>query len=292
MKLNERLTESTQRTERFLSDMMQSLLLSDEPQKKLFESMRYSLLAGGKRLRPFLVREFCRVCGGTEEAADHAAAAIEMIHTYSLIHDDLPCMDDDDLRRGKPTNHKVYGEAVACLAGDGLQTDAFRVLAESTNDDAVKTRCVLILATEAGSCGMVGGQVLDMEAEQRECTDTDVIAIQSRKTGGLFRAACLMGVVCGKGTPAQFDAAERYADAIGLAFQIEDDILDVIGSKEKLGKSVGTDEDKNTFVKIYGIDKCREIVRQQTQIAIDALSAFDGAEVLRELALYLTEREN
>ncbi len=291
MKLTERWTACTQQTEAFLAGMMQELHKSAEPQKTLFDAMQYSLMAGGKRLRPFLVQEFCRVCGGEENDSMHAAAAIEMIHTYSLIHDDLPCMDNDDFRRGKPTNHKVFGEATACLAGDALLTDAFRVLNESKNDDAIRSRCTLILATEAGSCGMVGGQVLDMLAEERDCTDADVIAIQSRKTGGLIRAACCMGVCCGKGTPAQFDAAERYADAIGLAFQIRDDVLDVIGSKEKLGKSVGTDAAKNTFVRLYGIEKCEALIRQQTEIAIDALSAFEDAECLRELALFLAGRD-
>lgn len=292
MTLNEKLNKNAAETEQLLAAEIDRLSSSTEPQKVLFDAMRYSLMAGGKRLRPFLVREFCRICGGADEMALPAAAAIEMVHTYSLIHDDLPCMDNDDYRRGKPTNHKVYGEAAAVLAGDALLTDAFRVLCEGKTDAAARARCVLILATEAGSCGMVGGQVLDMEAEQRECTDAEVIAIQSRKTGGLFRAACLMGVVCGGGTPSQFDAAERYADAVGLAFQIEDDILDVVGSKDTLGKSVGTDENKNTFVKIYGIDRCREIVKEQTQLAIDALSAFENADTLRELALYLTDREN
>lgn len=292
MMLIDSMVQCASKTEAFLSARMDLLARSSEPQKVLFDSMRYSLLAGGKRLRPFMVREFCRVCNGREENAEHAAAAIEMIHTYSLIHDDLPCMDNDDFRRGKPTNHKVYGEARAVLAGDALLTDAFRVLCESPNEDAVKARCVMILSTEAGSCGMVGGQVLDMEAEQRTCTDTEVIDIQSRKTGALFRAACCMGVVCAGGTPAQFEAAERYADAIGLAFQIEDDILDVVGNAEKLGKSVGTDAEKNTFVKLYGIERCREIVREQTRRAIDALAVFQNAEPLRELAIYLTEREN
>lgn len=292
MTLNEKLKKNAAEIELLLAAQIDTLTDSAEPQKVLFESMRYSLMAGGKRLRPFLVREFCRVCGGTDDMALHAAAAIEMIHTYSLIHDDLPCMDNDDFRRGKPTNHKVYGEAQAVLAGDALLTDAFRVLCDGPVDASAKARCVTILATEAGSCGMVGGQVLDIDAEDRDCTDADVIAIQSRKTGGLFRAACCMGVVCGGGTPAQFDAAERYADAIGLAFQIEDDILDVVSSREVLGKSVGTDEAKNTFVKIYGIEKCREIVKAQTQIAIDALSAFEDADTLRELAIYLTDREN
>lgn len=291
MTLNERWSACTLKTEAFLKNTMQQLQDSPEPQKSLFDAMQYSLLAGGKRLRPFLVQEFCRVCGGEETDAEHAAAAIEMIHTYSLIHDDLPCMDNDDFRRGKPTNHKVFGEATACLAGDALLTDAFRVLSESPNDAAIRARCTLILATEAGSCGMVGGQVLDIDAEQRECTDADVIAIQSRKTGGLIRAACCMGVACGKGTPEQFDAAERYADAIGLAFQIRDDVLDVVGSKEKLGKSVGTDTAKNTFVRLYGIDKCEELIRQQTEIAIDALKVFDNADCLRELALFLAGRD-
>lgn len=291
MTLNERWASCTQQIEAFLKDSMQRLQDSPEPQKTLFDAMQYSLFAGGKRLRPFLVQEFCRVCGGEASEAIHAAAAIEMIHTYSLIHDDLPCMDNDDFRRGKPTNHKVFGEATACLAGDALLTDAFRVLTESPNDAAIRARCTLILATEAGSCGMVGGQVLDMDAEQRECTDADVIAIQSRKTGGLIRAACCMGVTCGKGTPAQFDAAERYADAVGLAFQIRDDVLDVVGSKEKLGKSVGTDAAKNTFVRLYGIDKCEELIRQQTDIAIDALSVYEDADTLRELALFLAGRD-
>ena len=291
MTLNERWQNSTDRTERFLSDRLSALAASSQPQKDLFEAVRYSLLAGGKRLRPFLVREFCRVCGGTDENADHAAAAIEMIHTYSLIHDDLPCMDNDDFRRGKPTNHKVFGEALAVLAGDALLTDAFRVLCESNNDPAVCTACVSVLAYEAGSCGMVGGQVLDMEAENRICTDSEVIAIQSRKTGGLIRAACRMGVLCGGGTEEQYAAATRYADAVGLAFQIEDDILDVVGSAEKLGKSVGTDEKKNTFVRLYGIEKCRELVREQTDLAIRALEPFAQADTLKQLASVLSTRE-
>ena len=291
MTLNERWKLSTDRTERFLSDRLCSLTESEEPQKDLFDAMRYSLLAGGKRLRPFLVREFCRVCGGTDENADHAAAAIEMIHTYSLIHDDLPCMDNDDFRRGKPTNHKVYGEALAVLAGDALLTDAFRVLCESKNEPAVRAECVSVLAREAGSCGMVGGQVLDMQAETRICTDEEVVAIQSRKTGGLIRAACRMGVLCGKGTEKQMDAATRYADAVGLAFQIEDDILDVVGNAQKLGKSVGTDGAKNTFVRLYGIERCKELIQEQTALAIDVLSAFSQTDSLKELALALSERD-
>lgn len=291
MLLNDRWAQSTKRTEQFLFDRMNNLLASPEPQKVLFDAIQYSLLAGGKRLRPFLVREFCKICGGSDEATDHAAAAIEMIHTYSLIHDDLPCMDNDDFRRGKPSNHKVYGEALAVLAGDALLTDAFCVLAESGNSAEIRAKCVHILSTEAGSCGMVGGQVLDMEAENRCCSDDDVVAIQTRKTGGLIRAACCMGVVCGNGTTAQYKAATKYADAIGLAFQIQDDILDVVGNKDKLGKSVGTDSKKNTFVRLYGVEECRRLVLMHTNLAIEALSAFNDADLLQQLAQYLTQRE-
>ena len=161
----------------------------DEPQRCLFESMSYSLNAGGKRLRPFLAAQFCAACGGDPDTARPAQLAIEMIHTYSLIHDDLPAMDNDDYRRGKPTNHRVYGEALAILAGDGLLTDAFRVLSESALPADRALACVRILSANAGPWGMAGGQVLDMEAEERECTETEVRAIQSRKTGCLIRAA-------------------------------------------------------------------------------------------------------
>lgn len=292
MKLNEQWKQSTARTEQFLSARMNTLTVSEEPQKRLFDAMQYSLLAGGKRLRPFLVHEFCRICGGSPNASDHAAAAIEMIHTYSLIHDDLPSMDNDDYRRGRLTNHKVYGEATAILAGDALLTDAFSVLCDAAIDEAAKCRCVQILSKAAGACGMVGGQVLDIEAAQRACTDAEVIAIQSRKTGALIRAACCMGVVCGNGTQAQLEAAAKYADAIGLAFQIQDDILDVTGNAEKLGKAVGTDAQKNTFVRLYGIERCRELVQEHTQLALDALAVFDASDCLCELAKFLSERDH
>ena len=262
-----------------------------EPQLRLFEAMDYSLLAGGKRLRPFLVYEFCRACGGREEDADPAALAIEMVHTYSLIHDDLPAMDNDDYRRGRLTNHKVYGEAMAILAGDGLLTDAFRVLSASGLPEDRAAVCVRILAENAGPWGMVGGQVLDMLSEERELTEEEVLAIQSRKTGCLIRAACQLGVVCGGGTDAQLQAAGRYADGVGLAFQIRDDVLDVTGDAAKLGKAVGMDADKNTFVRLYGLSRCEELIHSYTESAVEALSEFPEPETLAALAGFLADRD-
>ena len=263
----------------------------DLPQKQLFEAMEYSLLAGGKRLRPVFAFEFCRICGRDWKEAAPFAAAVEMIHTYSLIHDDLPSMDNDDFRRGRPTNHKVYGEAMAILAGDALLTDAFAVAATAKlPNPADMADAIGILSECAGSLGMVGGQVLDIQAEQRECTEEDVLAIQDRKTGALIRAACALGTIAGGGTEEQFNAACQFAAGLGLAFQIRDDMLDVIGTAEEMGKGVGTDEAKNTFVRLYGLEKCEELVQKYTDYAIDALKAFDDTEELINLALSLTRR--
>ena len=261
-----------------------------EPQKKLFDSMRYSLLAGGKRLRPLFVLEFCRVCGGDVQKAMPFAAAVEMIHTYSLIHDDLPCMDNDDFRRGNPTNHKVYGEAVAVLAGDALLTAAFSYIAKSELSAQCRIQAVEILSNCAGELGMVGGQILDIESESRKCTAQEVLDIQSRKTGALIRAACQLGVVAAGGTQQQLDAAGEFADHLGLAFQIRDDMLDVIGSREEMGKSVGTDGVKNTFVQLYGVEKCGLLVEEHTQKAISALNIFSDSDYLMWLANSLTNR--
>lgn len=261
-----------------------------EPQQKLFSSMRYSLLAGGKRLRPIFVFDFCRMCGGDWKRAAPFAAAVEMVHTYSLIHDDLPCMDNDDFRRGRPTNHKVYGEATAVLAGDALLTAAFSYLTKAELDPQAKIRAVELLADCAGALGMVGGQVLDMDSEQRQCTQQEVLDVQSRKTGALIRAACILGVIAGNGTEQQVACAAQFAANLGLAFQIRDDMLDVIGSAEELGKSVGTDTTKNTFVQLYGLDMCDKLVKQHTKNAIQALSAFDDAAYMRALAQQLTTR--
>ncbi len=287
-RLNDRLNQTAAWVEEALKKLYAD---HGEPQQTLYDAMSYSLLAGGKRLRPFLAREFCAACGADPSVANPAALSIEMIHTYSLIHDDLPCMDNDDYRRGKLTNHKVFGEAMAVLAADGLQTDAFRVLAQSDLPAETVVQCVSLLSCSAGPWGMVGGQVLDMESETRACTDREVLDIQTRKTGGLFRAACGMGVLCGGGSPAQLQAALQYADALGLAFQIRDDILDVCGDAAKLGKAVGVDANKNTFVRLYGIDRCEQLIKQKTEEAISALSDFESPELLQDLALALSNRD-
>ena len=263
-----------------------------EPQKLLFDAMNYSLQAGGKRLRPVMAFEFCRMCGADWRNAAPLAAAVEMIHTYSLIHDDLPCMDNDDFRRGKPTNHKVYGEAMAVLAGDALLTDAFTVASTAKLQGRHMADAIGILSECAGSLGMVGGQVLDILSENRALTEQEVLDIQSRKTGALIRAACALGALAGGATEEQFDAACRFAAALGLAFQIRDDMLDVIGTQEEMGKGVGTDETKNTFVRLYGMDRCGELVQRYTDVAIDALGAFPDHAFMQELALSLTTRRN
>lgn len=263
----------------------------DEPQKQLFEAMEYSLLAGGKRLRPIFAMEFCRMCGGDWKQAAPFGAAVEMIHTYSLIHDDLPCMDDDDYRRGRLTNHKVYGEAMAVLAGDALLTDAFVVAASVKLEKPENIGFALsVLGECAGSLGMVGGQVLDIMSEQRECTEEEVLAIQSRKTGALINAACVLGVIAAGGSEAQLAAAGRFAGALGLAFQIRDDMLDVIGTAEEMGKGVGTDAAKNTFVKIYGLEECERLVQKYTDAALEALREFQDSSFMSTLANNLIVR--
>ena len=269
--------------EQYISDWYSRF--ENEPQSVLFDAMRYSLLAGGKRLRPVFAFEFCRMCGADWKMAAPFAAAIEMIHTYSLIHDDLPSMDNDDFRRGRPTNHKVYGEAMAILAGDALLTDAFAVASTTGNLDGIA-----VLAECAGSLGMVGGQVLDIMSEQRTLTEDEVLAIQGRKTGALINAACVCGAIAGGGSEKQIQAAATFAGALGLAFQIRDDMLDVIGTQEQMGKGVGTDASKNTFVRLYGLESCEELVNKYTSMAIDALDVFEDNEYMIALAHSLTGR--
>ena len=265
--------------------------LNDQPQKLLFDAMQYSLMAGGKRIRPILAFEFCRVCGRDWKNAAPFAAAIEMIHTYSLIHDYLPCMDNDDYRRGRLTNHKVYGEGMAVLAGDALLTDAFGIAASAQlpNPGDMAT-AIGVLSECAGSLGMVGGQVLDIMSEERELTEQEVLNIQNRKTGCLISAACALGVIAGGGSEKQYDAACQFAAGLGLAFQIRDDMLDVIGTQEELGKATGVDTQKNTFVKLYGLERCEELVATYTNYAIEALNAFSDTSFLEALAKSLTER--
>ncbi len=275
--------------EQYLSDYFTPF--SQEPQQKLYEAMGYSLLAGGKRLRPVFVFEFCRLCGGDWKKAAPLAAAVEMVHTYSLIHDDLPCMDNDDYRRGRLTSHKVYGEAMAVLAGDALLTDAFSMVASAPLEGKAMADAVGILAACAGSSGMVGGQVLDIMSEERECTEAEILDIQSRKTGALIRAACALGALAGGASQEQFAAACQYAAGLGLAFQIRDDMLDVIGTQEELGKATSVDGNKNTFVRLYGLDCCGELVQKYTDYALEGLSVFEDKGFLQTLALQMVDRK-
>ena len=269
--------------------------IPDAPHHVLLESMRYSLNAGGKRLRPVLVLAFCRACGGDVQAALPVACAIEMVHTYSLIHDDLPCMDNDDLRRGKPTNHVVYGACTATLAGDALQAEAFRTILSSELSADVRAECARLLSDAAGIEGICGGQQLDMEGEAKALTREALLEIHKRKTASMLIAACRMGIACGQGTASQVEAANRYAEAMGLAFQIRDDMLDQISTVEELGKPIGSDaeEQKTTFMSLYGLERCEQEVHNLTEQAILAVEGqFDNAGFLQELARSMEVRRS
>ncbi len=282
--------------------MIENALKSYLPSKgtlydNLIESIDYSLQAGGKRVRPRLTLAFCRACGGTDDMALPFACAIEMIHTYSLIHDDLPCMDNDDFRRGKPSNHKVYGEDIALLAGDALQSLAFEVVTNDSIDVSADLvlRAVNILAKYCGTVGMVGGQVIDLEHEGKKADIEVIREMYSNKTSALIKAACCMGAVIAGATDDKVKAATVYAENIGIAFQIVDDILDVTSTSEELGKPIGSDaqNDKSTYVSLLGIDKCKELVEQYTGQALDALEVFDeDVSFLVDFAKELATRKN
>lgn len=260
----------------------------------LAEAMRYSLLAGGKRIRPLLVLEFCRIAGGDVEKALPVACAIEMLHTYSLIHDDLPCMDNDELRRGKPTNHMVYGECTATLAGDALQAEAFGTILRCDLPPAVKANCAEILAGAVGLDGMCGGQFLDMSWEGRALTEQELREINIRKTGALLVAACQMGVAAAGGSELMLAAAGHYGSAIGMAFQIRDDMLDVLSTAEELGKPIGSDleENKNTYMVLMGREGCEKTIAKLTDFAKNVLDeAFEDTAFLKELADALSTRD-
>ncbi len=266
-------------------------------QDYVVDAMNYSVTNGGKRIRPVLVLEFCRVCGGNVEDALGLACAVEMIHTYSLIHDDLPCMDNDDMRRGKPSCHKAFGEEYALLAGDGLLTLAF----ETALKDGVgilpenKIKAAKTLASLAGVGGMVGGQVLDLQSESTEPTLEKLQTIDALKTGALIKASVLLGCYAANVTDDErIEAAVKYAENIGLAFQIVDDILDVTSDSATLGKPVGSDEknEKITYVSLMGIKKSKQTVKELTDGATDALKVFgNDTDFLKNLALSLADRK-
>lgn len=261
-------------------------------QDEVVEAMKYSLVNGGKRLRPVLCLEFAKACGGDRFDALDFACAVEYIHTYSLIHDDLPCMDDDDMRRGKPSCHKQFGEATALLAGDALLTHAFQIVAGAELDDSKIALACGLLAQNAGVQGMVGGQVIDLKYESESPDLRQLLSVHRLKTGALISAACLLGCIAAGADDKKIAAASAYAYDLGVAFQIKDDILDVTGSSEELGKPVGSDEDNNktTYVSLRGIENAQKDVEKLTSAAISRLLEFQNTEFLEALSRYLVNR--
>ena len=266
----------------------------------LHKAMRYSVFAGGKRVRPILMLAACQAVGGDTERAVPAACAMEMIHTYSLIHDDLPAMDDDDFRRGNPTSHKVFGEAIAILAGDALLTEAFKLTSDSRFTGGCEPSGLLAviheIATCAGSHGMVGGQVIDMESEgQRDIDLATVQYIHTHKTGALIKASVVAGAILGGAAGQQLAAITRYGEAAGLAFQIADDILDIEGTTEEIGKDAGSDEarGKATYPAVMGVSAAKVEAQAMMDEALRALEVFGAeADALREIARYIVQRRN
>ena len=278
-----------------VNEALETCFTQDCEQRVLLDAMRYSLLAGGKRIRPVLLLRFAALCGLEEPDAMDAACGIEMLHTYSLIHDDLPCMDDDDLRRGRPTCHKVFGETNAVLAGDALQAAAFAHVLSARVPGERRAAMALTLAKAVGEMGMCGGQYLDTCREGELRTKEDLLLVHSLKTSALLQAACVMGVQAAGGTPEQVNAADSFARHLGLAFQIRDDILDCISTAEELGKPIGSDaaEEKCTFAVLYGVDACEELVLEHTEKAKEALrSAFTDTGFMEWLADWLAVRRH
>lgn len=257
------------------------------------EAMQYSLINGGKRIRPVLALEFARACGGSRDDCLACACALEYIHTYSLIHDDLPCMDNDDLRRGKPSCHKQFDEATALLAGDALLTHAFEIVSDCDLSDDKKVMAISLLSQNSGVAGMIGGQVIDLLFEQGNPALKDLLTVYKLKTGALISAACLLGCISAGASSEQLSAASKFAYSLGIAFQIQDDILDIIGDQDKLGKPVGSDADnsKKTYVSIVGIEKAKQDVKKLTNNAVSQLEFFEDTEFIKLLAYKLVNRE-
>lgn len=286
------LSKSASAVEKALDDLLPSL---DGHEGRVVEAMRYAALAGGKRLRPFLVLSSASLFDVDEDRAMRVACALECVHTYSLIHDDLPCMDDDDMRRGQPTTHVEFDEATAVLAGDALLTIAFEILADVPTHEDARVRCELVsaLARESGAHGMVGGQMIDILAEEMTLDMGGVTRLQQMKTGALIRFGAASGAIMGRASSELRHALHAYAHDIGLAFQIVDDLLDVEGDAEKMGKAVGKDHNKATFVSLMGQDRARtqaEMLAEQARIHLDP---FDNrADLLRLLPQFVITRRS
>jgi len=290
------LEQYMQERRRLVEDALDRLLPSStEPPERLHEAIRYSVLSPGKRLRPILALSATEAVGGDIEPVLPAACALECVHAFSLIHDDLPCMDNDDYRRGRPTNHVVYGEAMALLAGDALLALAFELLASCTACPPERVAQALRrLAEASGTKGMVGGQVADMEYQGRDVDAATLRYIHSRKTGALLTASVCIGALLAGGNEKQIAALDQYGRHVGLAFQIADDILDVVGDQEKLGKPVGSDErhTKATYPRVFGVSQSRVMARREAEEAVRALAAFGPeADPLREMARFVVERD-
>ncbi len=292
MDIEAKLLATAGKIEHFLGQL---LTTDDKDLLPLYAAMRYSALAGGKRVRPFLTLETAALFGGDPSKAVYFAVALEMIHTYSLIHDDLPCMDNDDMRRGKPTNHKVYGEATAVLAGDALLTGAFELLCAADLPSDTVRAAVRVLSEAAGSDGMVGGQMMDLSSENTEIPFDTLVKLHSLKTGAMITAAVRLGMLAaGEYDEEKQNALRAYAHYIGLAFQIVDDVLDKTGSAEDLGKDIGSDEEqgKMTFLHFLGEEEAMEYARRLTESAKAAIACFPGNETLSDLADYLLKRKH
>lgn len=295
-KIIEQLKETVRAdAERIEKELDAYLTCKDEKIERFFEAQRYSVLDGGKRVRPFIVNEFCRLFGGNDEVSMAYACAIEMIHNYSLVHDDLPCMDDDDLRRGRPSTHKAFGYATALLAGDALLTRAFLTIAENKKASPEQNaKAVALLAKAAGDYGMIGGQVLDLQGETEEFDFDTLIKVQTMKTSALMECSARLGALA-----AGFDvdtkeseAAGVYGKNIGIAFQVVDDIIDVEGDQAEIGKNVRSDAEHNktTFMTYYSAEDARMFAAELTAEAVSAISEFEGSETLTNLAAYLMQR--
>lgn len=272
-----------------------SLPSEDCLEAELIKAMKYSLKAGGKRVRPLLTLMFADASGGTVENALPFACAVEMIHTYSLIHDDLPCMDNDDYRRGRPSNHKVFGEDIALLAGDALLTLAFETALSQADNNNTSAKAASVLAKYAGAKGMVGGQTIDLTYENKNATVDILKEMDVKKTSALIMAACEMGCISAGADDKRICAARAFGENIGLAFQIIDDILDVTSTSSELGKPVGSDAENNksTYVSLLGLDKCKEIANELTKKAVRSLDEFESdTSQIKEFALSLLNRKN
>ena len=296
MDITQYLDHQRHRVDAFLAQSLPDSLRDPE---KLYESMRYSLLGGGKRVRPILTIAAAQALGYDNDAILPFAASLEFVHTYSLIHDDLPAMDNDDYRRGRLTNHKVYGDGMAILAGDALLTMAFELCSQNEGHHGLSAdqqlQIVRELAFGSGHQGMVGGQVMDIEAENQKVELSHLQKIHSHKTGQLIRAAVRIGGIMGKASPDKFESLTGYAEDIGLAFQIADDVLNMVGTREELGKDAGTDEErgKQTYPSFFGVDGSRQLGEECVRRAIHRLESFDSqADPLREIASYIMKRKN